>query len=189
MNTLGIHLTLMIGPTVPVLAPPSLIEALEEVEVTHTDEGPSGFQLMFRIGRSSVRGLLDYPLLGGPFLRVFNRVILIVTLNAFPKVLMDGIITDLQPAPSNEPGASVVYVTGEDVSIMMDLEEQVVEHPAQNEVVIANKIIASYLQYGLVPTVTPPPAGGGCAAADRARPGPARHRPGLFGANGAALWL
>ncbi|MCP4698675.1 MAG: hypothetical protein GY862_17760, partial [Gammaproteobacteria bacterium] len=45
-----------------------------------------------------------------------------------------------------------------DVSVMMDLEEKTVEHPGQPEFAIANKIIASYAQYGLVPTVIPPPA-------------------------------
>ena len=45
---LGIRLTLLIGPTVAVPAPPPLIEALHEVEVTHSDDGQSGFQLTFQ---------------------------------------------------------------------------------------------------------------------------------------------
>ena len=75
-----------------------------------------------------------------------------------PAVLMDGIIMDQQLAPSNEPGASTLTVTGEDVSVMLDMEEKSVEHPAQPEAVIALKIIASYAQYGLIPNVIPPPA-------------------------------
>jgi hypothetical protein len=69
---------------------------------------------------------------------------------------MDGIITHQQLAPSNEPGASTLTVTGEDVSVMMDLEEKSVEHPAQDETIIALKLIASYAQYGLIPMVIPP---------------------------------
>jgi hypothetical protein len=84
--------------------------------------------------------------------------VLLVTLNAVPAVLMDGIIMDQQLAPSNEPGASTLTVTGEDVSVMMDLEEKSVEHPAQSEAVIALKIIGSYAQYGLIPKVIPPPS-------------------------------
>ena len=157
MSFLGTHLTLLIGPSVPVPAPLNLLEALESVEVTHSDEGRSGFQITFKAGRSST-DLLDYALLSNPLLRPCNRVVLLVTFNAMPAVLMDGIIMDQQLAPSNEPGASTLTVTGEDVSVMLDMEEKSVEHPAQPEAVIALKIIASYAQYGLIPNVIPPPA-------------------------------
>jgi phage protein D len=40
---------------------------------------------------------------------------------------------------------------------MMDREEKSAEHPAQDETVIALKIIASYAQFGLIPQVIPPP--------------------------------
>lgn len=156
MSLLGIHLTLLIGPTVAVPAPPTLTEALESVEVTHSDDGHSGFQITLQVGRSGPSDLLDYSLLSNPLLKPCNRVILVVTFNAMPRLLMDGVITDQQLAPSNEPGASTLTVTGEDVSVMMDLEEKSVEHPAQDETVIVNKIILSYAQYGLIPMVIPP---------------------------------
>ena len=41
---------------------------------------------------------------------------------------------------------------------MMDLEERSAEHPAQNETLIARKLIARYAQYGLIPLVIPPTA-------------------------------
>lgn len=157
MSLLGIHLTLLIGPTVAVPAPPQLMEALQSVEVTHSDEGRSGFQITFQVGRSGPLDLLDYPLLSSPLLKPFNRVILIVTFNVTPRVLMDGIITHQQLSPSNQPGASTLTITGEDVSVMMDMEEKPVEHPAQPEMLIAIKIILSYAQYGLIPNVIPPP--------------------------------
>lgn len=157
MSLLGTRLTLLIGPTVPVPAPPSFVEAIENVTVTHSDQGRSGFQITFRAGRSS-SDILDYALLSSPLLRPFNRVVLVVTFGAIPQVLMDGMITDQQFSPSNQPGASTLTVTGEDVSIMMDLEEKSVEHPAQPEAIIALKLIASYAQYGLIPLVIPPPS-------------------------------
>lgn len=157
MNLLGIHLTILIGPTVAVPAPPQLLEALERVEVTHTDQGRSGFQITFKAGRSGPTDRMDYPLLSMPQLRVFNRVILVVTFNAIPRVLMDGIITNQQLAPSNEPGATTLTVTGEDVSVMMDREEKTEEHPAQDDAVVALKLIGYYAQYGLQPDVIPPP--------------------------------
>lgn len=156
MSRLGIHLTLLIGPTVAVPAAPAVLEALESVEVTHQDEGRSGFQIVLKAGRSGPADLLEFSMLKDPVLKPFNRVIMIVTFNAFPRVLMDGIITHQQLLPQNEPGATRMVVMGEDVSVMMDLEEKTVEHPAQDETIIANKIILGYAQYGLVPLVIPP---------------------------------
>ncbi|MGW8251071.1 MAG: hypothetical protein ACWGO1_10545, partial [Anaerolineales bacterium] len=101
-------------------------------------------------------GLVDYLLLSLPLLRPFNRVILVVTFGVIPRVLMDGIITHQQLNPGNEPGSGMLTVTGEDVSVMMDLKEKNVEHPAQDETIIANKIILTYAQYGLIPMVIPP---------------------------------
>ena len=153
----GVQLTLLIGPTVPVPAPPKLIEALDEARVEHTDEGRSAFQITFRAGRSTT-DLLDYPFLASPLLRPCSRVVLIITFRGFPQVLMDGIITNQQLQPGREPGTSTLTVMGEDVSVKMDLEEKSVEHPAQPEVVIVTKLIASYAQYGLIPKVIPPPS-------------------------------
>jgi hypothetical protein len=156
MDQIGIHLTLLIGPTVAVPAPPTVMEALSSLEVSHSDDRQSGFQISFTIGRSGPLDMLDYPLVANPLLRPFNRVVIIVTFNAIPRVLMDGIITHQQMAPSDKPGASTLTITGEDVSVMMDREEKSVQHPAQDETLIALKLIASYAQYGLIPMVIPP---------------------------------
>jgi hypothetical protein len=134
------------------------MDALQSVQVTHNDSSRSGFQLTFQAGRPGPASVMDYPLLSLPLLQVFNRVILIVTIDAMPAVLMDGIITNQQLSPGDQPGTGTITVTGEDVSVMMDLEEKNVEHPAQPEMVIANLIILDYAQYGLIPTVLPPPA-------------------------------
>ena len=81
-----------------------------------------------------------------------------VTFNAMPHVLMDGIITRQELAQGTEPGTSTLTIKGEDVSVMMDREERSAEHPAQNEMLIAAKLILSYAQYGLIPVVIPPTA-------------------------------
>ena len=155
MSLLGVRLTMLIGPTVPVLAPPPLLEALQSVEVTHSDEGRSGFQIVFAAGRGE-RDLLDYGLLSSPLLKPSNRVVLVVSFGVVPQVLMDGIITNQQLAPGTTPGAATLTITGEDVSVMMDKDEKSAEHPAQPEAVIAAKIILSYAQYGLIPAIIPP---------------------------------
>lgn len=156
MNPLGAHLTLLVGPTIAVPAPMAITEAIERVEVTHTDTGRSGFQVTLQATRTGAFGLIDYPLLRHPLLRPFNRVILLVTLNAFPRVLMDGIITRQDLDPTERAGAATMTVTGEDVSVMMDLEERTAEHPAQPDAAIAAKVILTYAKYGLVPVVMPP---------------------------------
>lgn len=155
--TMGsILLTMLAGKTVPLPVPPMVTEALESVEVTHRDQGRSGFQMTFQVGRSGPTDLFDTPLLSLPIFAPFNRVVLIVTIGFLPRVLMDGVITHQELQPSNQPGASRLSVTGEDVSVMMDLEEKTAEHPAQDETLIALKIIATYAQYGLLPLVIPP---------------------------------
>ena len=154
---LGTHLTMLIGPSVPIPAPLSLTEALQSVEVTHKDQGRSGFQITFQVGRSGPLDLVDYSLLLNPLLRPFSRVVLIVTFSVTPRVVMDGVITNHQLSPGNEPGTATLTVTGEDVSVMMDLEKKRAEHPAQDETLIAMKILVSYVQYFLSPpTVIPP---------------------------------
>lgn len=156
MSLLGINLTMLIGPTVPVPAPPMFGEALQSVEVTHNDEGRSGFQITFQVGRSEPADLLDYSLLSSQLLRSFNRIILLVTLNATPHVLMDGIITNQELQPGNEPGSSTLTVTGEDISLMMEMEEKSVEHPGMPDAAIVSRIVLGYSQYGLIPAIIPP---------------------------------
>lgn len=156
MSLLGVHLTLLIGPAAPIPPPLSLMESLENVQVTQTDEGRSGFQISFLSGRSGPRDMVDDPLLLTSFLRTFNRVIVIVTFNATPRVLMDGIITNQELAPGDEPGTTRVTVTGEDVSVMMDLEDRSAEHPAMSDPAIVAKLILGYRRYGLVPDIVPP---------------------------------
>jgi hypothetical protein len=152
----GILLTLLIGPTVAIPAPPPVADALLRAEVTHSDEGRSGFQLSFDAGRSGPEALTDSMLLSLPLLKPFNRVILVVSFGALPAVLMDGVITHQQLQPGSDSSGPVFTVSGEDVSLMMDLEEKSAEHPAQPESIIALKLIGSYAQYGLVPMVIPP---------------------------------
>lgn len=154
--SLGLHLILWIGPKIPVPAPAELVDAIQSIEVTNTDEGRDGFQITFAVGRSGPADVSDYPLMSSPLLKPFNRVIIMVAFGVVPKVLIDGIITHQQLNPSNEPGQSTLTITGEDVSVMMDMEEKSETHPNQPDTAIVTKIILSYAQYGLIPKVVPP---------------------------------
>ncbi len=156
MNPLGTTLQMMIGPTIALPAPPQLMDVFERAEVTHSDDSPSAFQLTFRVGRSGPLSMVDFGLMSMPILRPFHRLILVVMLGGIPQVLFDGVITHIELEPSATPGESKLRVTGEDLTTMMDMEDKSVEHPAQDETIIATKIIATYAQYGLIPMVIPP---------------------------------
>jgi hypothetical protein len=149
---LGVRLQLLIGPTIPLPAPYAVVDSLVSLEVTNNDRGRDGFQMTFSLGKDS---LLDYGLLLSGIFDPPARVIIIVIVNAIPQVLIDGVITNHQVLPSNRPGESSLHVTGEDVSLMMDLEEKSTTYPNQPDSVIVTRLIATYSNYGLVPVVTP----------------------------------
>ena len=155
MSLLGIHLTLMMGPGIAVPVPPTIAESLKSVSVTNNDTGRSGFSLTFEVGRSAPLDMIDYSLLLNPLLRPFTRVVLVVTFGVLPQVLADGVITNIQLSPSNEPGASTLTVTGEDVSVMMDMHELPQPWPALPANAVVSTILLKYAQYGITPVVMP----------------------------------
>jgi phage protein D len=145
--------------------PAFLVQSIKEIEVRHNDEQRSGFQISFWVGRAGAANLLDYPALSSNLLQPFNRVILIVTIGTIPQVLFDGFITHQQLMSDNTPGMTTLVITGEDVSIMMDLTEQKIGYPALKDTDVVPLIIARYGQYKLLPMITTP------ASASRPPPG------------------
>jgi hypothetical protein len=155
----GINLTLHLGRTKQT-APRFLIEALQSVEVTHSDTSRSGFKLIFQIGRAGNRDLQDDPILSSALLNPFNRLILVMTIQAKAQILMDGMITHHEFASTTTPGRTTLSVIGEDVSVMMDQNpDKKVQHPQQNERAIVSKIINSsdYAAYRFTAKVQNPP--------------------------------
>ena len=152
MPDLGIRLQLMIGPTIPVPAPYAVMSAFERLEVTNKDRERDGFQMTFTLGKESP---LDYGLLRSGFFSPPNRVVITAIIDVLPQVLIDGIITNQQMTPSNRPGESRLTITGEDISLELDLEEISDTHPNQPDSVIVTKILKNYATLGLVPQITP----------------------------------
>lgn len=152
MIDLGVRLQLLVGPTVPLPASYDLADALRTVEVRNNDRERDGFQLEFSLGKNT---LLDYGLLSTPILEPPSRVILVAIIQAIPLVLIDGVITDHQVTPSNQPGSSTLRVSGVDVSIMMDLEEKNATYPNQSDSAIVTRLLGSYARFGIVPEVFP----------------------------------
>jgi len=150
----GVHLTLMIGPAVPAPVPKEVTESLTSVQVTSSTDR-SGFQLSFHVGKNSP--LLTTMLPAGYFDPIVTRVIIIVTVGGAPNVIMDGIITRQEVAPSNEPGQSTLTVTGEDLSVLMDIVEMpFMRFPAMPDVARVALILVKYVVFGIVPVTIPP---------------------------------
>ncbi|MEN3331903.1 MAG: hypothetical protein V7641_1268 [Blastocatellia bacterium] len=129
-----------------------MLDALERVQV-NSDKDRSGFQLTFNVSKQSP--LMTTLLPAGYFDPMITRVVLIVTLNGFPNVLMDGIVTQQQLAPSNEPGQTKLTITGEDLSVLMDVIKIKLPMPMP-QIAQINLILAKYMVFGIVPIVIPP---------------------------------
>ena len=147
-------LTLFIGPAVPVPAPLPVIEALQGVQVTSSRER-SGFQLTFTVGKTSALQLALLP--AGYFDPIVTRVIIMVTLSGIPHVIMDGFVTRQELQPSNDPGQSTLTITGDDLSLAMDIVELNIPYPAMPDAAKVAVALAPYAFLGITPFVIPPP--------------------------------
>lgn len=149
----GVYLTLLIGPLqTPVPAPQPLTEALQSVQV-NAGRDRIGFQLTFTLGKLSplqvllATGLLD-PMI--------TRVVVIATMRGIPNVICDGVVTQHAVAPGNEPGQSTLTLTGEDLSVLMDVIEVKLPYPAMPDAAKLAAILSKYAMFGIVPIVIPP---------------------------------
>lgn len=149
----GLHATLLVGPAVPVPVPRAIVDALQSFEVTSAAGSRSGFQLKFTVNnRSPLHTLL--LLAGGrvPWL----RVLIVVTTNSLPTVMMDGLITQQQITPGANAGESTLTVTGEDLSVAMDQQEfNGLPYPAMPAEARVALVVAKYAIFGMVPLVIP----------------------------------
>jgi hypothetical protein len=150
----GVHLTLLVGPAVPVPVPRSVLDELTSVEVTSQDEGVSGFSLSFTLSNSSILPTLFMVAGGSPIPIV--RVIVIVTVNGTPNVLADGVVTRTQVLPGTDAAHSTLQVIGEDLTTLMDkIELTGLPYPAMPGEAIAAVILAKYAVLGVVPLIIP----------------------------------
>ena len=150
----GIFLTLLVGPTVPVPVPQEVVDALTGVQVTVAAGQRSGFQLTFTLTNTSPLQTAFLLMAGQtPLL----RVIIIVTINGLPQVLMDGVLTHTEVNPGAKPGQSALTVTGEDLTRVMDLQDLsgIILFPAMPLEARVALIIAKYAVYGMIPLVIP----------------------------------
>uniref|UniRef100_A0A7V4LCF1 Phage late control D family protein n=1 Tax=Desulfobacca acetoxidans TaxID=60893 RepID=A0A7V4LCF1_9BACT len=151
----GMHLTLMIGPAVPVPVPGEVLEALTSIQIdTHSGSQQSGFELNFRLSpRSPLHTLF---LLSGGAGIPFVRVVIMVTLNGTPEVLMDGLMTHHQVQPGSAGGEATLTVQGKDLTALMTLFDfSGLPYPAMPLFTRVLFILAKYAAFGIVPKVIP----------------------------------
>jgi hypothetical protein len=151
----GVQLTLLIGPAVPIPVSRDVLDALTSIRVTaETGSEPSGFELRFRLGKRSPLHTM-FLLSAGVGIQ-FMRVIVIVTLNGTPYVLIDGMMTHHQVEPNGEGGDAVLSVQGKDVSMAMTyFDFSGLPYPAMPAALRVLTVLAKYAWLGLVPMVIP----------------------------------
>ena len=151
----GINLSLMIGPAVPVPVSQEVLDSLTSVEVTTASgTSQSGFQLVFNLKNNSPLHTL-FLLSGGSILPIV-RVIIMITMNGTPEIIMDGVIENHQISPGNKPGQSILTVTGKDLSSLMNIIKfSGIPYPAITPAIRILLILAKYAALGIVPLVIP----------------------------------
>ncbi|WP_372742510.1 hypothetical protein [Neptunomonas sp.] len=154
----AIHMSLLIGPVVPIPVPAMMINALEEATVTSAADSASGFQMRFKINNKSELNTIfliavgQNTSVGTPPL----RVVLIVTLNGRARPLFDGVVTkvEVQAGQNGQPGS--ITVTGDDLTKVMDLIDfSGLPYPAMPVSARVALICAKYAAFGIIPLPVP----------------------------------
>ena len=96
----------------------------------------------------------DFALMTSELLQPGSRVIICVTLSATPRVVIDGIITQHQFS-YDQSGAMMLTVTGEDISLLMDIYDVSLEYPGMGDDAIALAVLLKYAGFGITPLVIP----------------------------------
>ncbi|CAG9931849.1 hypothetical protein [Candidatus Nitrotoga arctica] len=154
----GIHLTLMIGPIVPVPVPQMVMNALDSVQVTTAAGAASGFQMSFQFSSKSELNtffIIAGAMNSGPATPPL-RVMLIITLNGTPQPLFDGVMTNVEVQAGSNGAPGTVTVTGEDLTKVMDmLDFSGLPYPAMPIEARVALICAKYAAFGLIPLIIP----------------------------------
>lgn len=150
----GINLTLMIGPVEPVPVTKDILDALASVEVTSRTDGPSGFQLKFKIDKRSP--LFTIFLVAAGVQIPLVRVVIGVTVNGATEVLMDGVMTNHEITSGSESEGPMLTISGEDLTRAMDyIDFTGIPYPAMPPEARAAVCIAKYAFMGVIPLVIP----------------------------------
>jgi hypothetical protein len=138
---------------VPIPVPKVVLDALTEVEVRTSADSPSGFRLSFTLSNKSP---LHTAFLVAAGQTPLLRVILILTIDGIPQVLMDGVTTNHEVRPGGKPGESNLNIIGEDLTKVMDLVDfSGIPYPGMPPEARVALIVAKYAVFGMIPLVIP----------------------------------
>ncbi len=144
---------MLIGPGIPAPPPQAVTDSLLSAQVT-SGADRSAFQLTFAVSKSSP--LITVMLPAGYFDPITTRVILAVIVGGVPIVLMDGLVTRQEMQPSDDPGKSTLTITGEDLSLAIDLVEKIIPYPNMPCEAQIALCLAPYALLGVTPLIIPP---------------------------------
>jgi hypothetical protein len=149
---LGVRLQLFIGPNLVSPAPFEVMESFVALEVRNNDSERDVFDMELTLGKNSLR---DYGLLLNGYFDPPNRIVIAVLIGVLLEVLIDGVITTHQVIPSNKPGESTLRITGEDISLRLDLDHASETHANQPDSIIVAKLLEKYATFRITPEITP----------------------------------
>ena len=152
VQAFGMRVAVMAGKHVPLPLPPTTVASLQDVEVIDDDAGPSGFQLTFNLERTGEKDAADFAQLRERRLEPLHRVRIIATSGLVQRVLIEGVITQLDL----DPIAKRLTVTGQDLSVLMDREQRHVSHPQMTPEFIVRTILLKYAMYGIIAQIAKP---------------------------------
>jgi hypothetical protein len=151
----GIHVTLLVGPVVVFPVPKVVLDALQSVKVTSSagSNSASGFELQFVFSAKSPLNTIF--LIAGAQTPIL-RVIIIVTINSVPQVLMDGVMTNHSLQPGAAGGVSTLSIMGKDLTSVMGLQDfGGLPYPAMPIEARVALILAKYAPFGMIPLIIP----------------------------------
>ncbi|MER7049222.1 hypothetical protein [Streptomyces jumonjinensis] len=141
-----VHLTLHLGGRLARPAPAEVMDALLSAQITSTAGERSGFQLAFDLTK---KGLISRRLLPEGYFDPKTRVVVAVSVKGTATVILDGLIVRQEVGASNRPGQTTLTVTGEDLTLLMDLEERADRYPNLAPSQRVERILAKYAGYGI----------------------------------------
>ncbi|WP_326810210.1 hypothetical protein OIE62_35225 [Streptomyces scopuliridis] len=147
-----VHLTLRMGPKLTRPVPAEVTEALLSAQITTTSGERSGFQIAFDLTK---KGIITQRLLPEGFFDPRTRVIVTASVKGTTTVLLDGLIVRQEVGASNQPGQTTLTVTGEDLTLLMDLEERTDRYPNLVPSKRVERILAKYTDYGIDARIVP----------------------------------
>lgn len=151
-----VNLELWVGPAVPVKVSREVIEAVQSVTVINSASGPDAFQISFELSNQSPLHTI-FLVAGGAALPMV-RTVIAVRVNGKRDILIDGVVTHQQVKESKTPGKSILTVTGEDLTRVMDyIDFSFIPYPAMPDFARVTLILAKYAVLGIIPNVLPSP--------------------------------